>query len=301
MPAHEPTPSWNPILQLFGALAGLSTLAGAVAYALVRYSYSRFYDQLGVTPEQIGLGFSDSLVRAASTVGVPRYRLTSAYVLLLIPLVLFVWPRIEEEHDENNTGAEKTQWWEWVSWVAAVALAVVFTRSPDDVLNLGAEEAPWGLEEIWPGSALPTLTGIALLLILVSFGLAPSKRSRLVRWPRVPAAYMAIGAASLLLALLPAFEFPGYAAGAGSTIREGFDMPAREDRYGTLPRLGVRADRVALRWLQEKPKGLQLGSCLRYLGAAGDTLYLYDVTRQSLIRLPASEVVVSTKGTSCYS
>src|SRR5690242_13321534 len=54
------------------------TVVGAVTYGLVRLAYSLFYSQLGLTPEDVGLGYQELLAQSA----------VSLIVLLVIGFVL---------------------------------------------------------------------------------------------------------------------------------------------------------------------------------------------------------------------
>jgi hypothetical protein len=73
---------WGNRVQL---VAGLASVGVAAAYVALRFAYTRFYDTLGVAPEDLGLGKVDLLVRSAGLV------LASALTgVVLLELAVFV-------------------------------------------------------------------------------------------------------------------------------------------------------------------------------------------------------------------
>lgn len=61
---------------------GLVALGGAVAYAIMRYSYQRFYDRFGLTPDDVGPSSAAALTQSGVRVA------TFVALFALLPLVL---------------------------------------------------------------------------------------------------------------------------------------------------------------------------------------------------------------------
>jgi hypothetical protein len=53
-------------LEYYAGLGGLTAI-GLIVYAILRSSYWSFYSRFGVTPEEVGLGYIDTLTRSAPT------------------------------------------------------------------------------------------------------------------------------------------------------------------------------------------------------------------------------------------
>ena len=58
------------------------TIVGAALYVLVRLGHQLFYDQFGLAPEDVGLGYAETLARAAG------FTVFSALVMLPIALLI---------------------------------------------------------------------------------------------------------------------------------------------------------------------------------------------------------------------
>jgi hypothetical protein len=59
----RPSPSGNGLAVLLRDAAAALTITGAVGYALARGAYVFFYDRFGLTPEEAGIGYGDTLIR----------------------------------------------------------------------------------------------------------------------------------------------------------------------------------------------------------------------------------------------
>jgi hypothetical protein len=60
------------------------TLAGAALYLLVRLGQQLFYEQFGLAPEDVGLGYAETLARAAG--------FTASIALVIVPVaLLYAW------------------------------------------------------------------------------------------------------------------------------------------------------------------------------------------------------------------
>jgi hypothetical protein len=67
---------------LIPILTGLVALTGAVAYAIMRYSYQQFYDRFGLTPDDVGPSSAAALTQSGIRVA------TFVALFALLPLVL---------------------------------------------------------------------------------------------------------------------------------------------------------------------------------------------------------------------
>src|SRR6059036_756689 len=64
----------------------LGALAGSIAYAIMRYSYQRFYNEFGLTPDDVGPSSAAALTQ--SGVGVAAFVALFAVLPLTLALVL---------------------------------------------------------------------------------------------------------------------------------------------------------------------------------------------------------------------
>jgi hypothetical protein len=65
---------------------GLGAFAGGVGYAIMRYSYQRFYNEFGLTPDDVGPSSAAALTQ--SGVGVAAF--VALFALLPLTLALLV-------------------------------------------------------------------------------------------------------------------------------------------------------------------------------------------------------------------
>jgi hypothetical protein len=127
---------WSNRVQL---VAGLASVGVAVAYVALRLAYTRFYDTLGVAPEDLGLGKVDLLVRSAGLVvlfALAGFLLLEvaafAAGLITVALVFFKGIRQDTKKTEQGTPvavprrrpAWAARWWK-VGAAISVALVVV--------------------------------------------------------------------------------------------------------------------------------------------------------------------------------
>lgn len=74
----------------------LAVLLGFAVYAVVRISYSIFYGSVGVRPEEIGLGFSETIADAAVGLAVVGIAVTIA---LFAAVTVYGWIKGKETRD----------------------------------------------------------------------------------------------------------------------------------------------------------------------------------------------------------
>lgn len=174
-----------------------------------------------------------------------------------------------------------------VVYVACVHFYSLFGVSPADVgLNYGrllAESA--GLVALWsiPAAAAAWLWNATERRALLKKAGAKSilQRVRMSMW-FAPGAVFAFVA--LVLVIL--------ASGDRADVKRG-NLPSAS--LGLFPR-PWRADLVSLRWLTNSPVREVPSGCLIYLGQADGTLILYAFKRDQTLRVPASNVVMQSRG-----
>jgi hypothetical protein len=115
-------------------VAGLTSVGVAVAYVALRLAYTRFYDTLGVAPEDLGLGKVDLLVRSAGLVvlfaltGVVLLEVAASVVVpIAIALVFFKGMRKDTKKPEQGTpaaGPRRRPAWTARWWKAGAAISV---------------------------------------------------------------------------------------------------------------------------------------------------------------------------------
>jgi hypothetical protein len=74
------------LLGFLGQLAASVTALGVISYAVLRYSYERFYNQFGVGLEEVGLRYTDVLARSGLLLAI------AVLVPVLLGLVLLQGP-----------------------------------------------------------------------------------------------------------------------------------------------------------------------------------------------------------------
>lgn len=290
----EPTPAstadrasrWSNRLEL---VVGLTSLLVAVAYVALRFAYTRFYDALGVAPEEVGLGQVDLLVRSVGLAVVFVVMGALALELVAVAVACFLALRVLP-----RTGQ-----------IIEMLLEDLKGRPKPSALLVGVGIVSWVGLPLLPRTApgligyVPfalVLTGAVLmyrrrrgLTHLVSDARATRQTIRLglftafagiARWWKVGAATVTAASVVLLFALV-ALTAPN----ASRLVQEG-----RAYRDWAVP---WRADPATVYWIHQRPADDPLsGRCLMYLGHANGIAVLYDARTRRVVRVPSGEVVV---------
>jgi hypothetical protein len=79
--------TWNATLEWFLDHQGALVAAGGlVIYVFLRHSYNRFYSSFGVSPEEVGFGYADLLVRSAVSTAL-SILVGALTILLAVPVI----------------------------------------------------------------------------------------------------------------------------------------------------------------------------------------------------------------------
>lgn len=135
------TSVWSNRVQL---VAGLASVGVAVAYVALRLAYTRFYDALGVAPEDLGLGKVDLLARSAGLVvavalaGVFLLEV-AAFVAIPIATALVFFKRAPEdtgkpEQSTSAAGPRRRPAWVRRWWKVGAAISVALVVVPITLL-----------------------------------------------------------------------------------------------------------------------------------------------------------------------
>jgi hypothetical protein len=245
----------------------------AVAYAGLRFAYGSFYDQLGVAPEEVGLGQIELLVRSFGLVVVVAILFGVFVALVVVPLLALTGATV---------GVAATDWMlRELPWWALLPLALVplalfllthglVIAGLVCVLAVIVYVGAIGGYARGRGNDLPT--GRALAAVLLSW---------MSRWGRP----VALVSGALSLALVFALTL-SLASTTGALVREGW-----AERDWAVP---WRADPATVYWIGPSPALDPVGGrCLMYLGQANSILVLYDVTARRSVRVPASQVLLA--------
>jgi len=243
----------------------------AAVYAGLRLAYSGFYDRLGVSPEEVGLGQVDLVVRSIGLIA-----LTAVTAVTLVIFIVLVVVALSAA-----TGASKFVDWvlekapRWAALVLIVSLTSWF---------LGLAFLPSWLRQYLfyaPAAAL-------LLAGPVGYLLFPELRGRHVERARAMVSQLwvvgtvAVGALSVaFITAITVILAPAAAHG----VQDG-----RSYRDWSVP---WRADPVTVVWLQQGAGTDPLGAhCLMYLGQANGIAVLYDVDTHQSVRLASAGVLL---------
>jgi hypothetical protein len=265
----------------------LMTIAGSAFFGL---AYFRFYDDLGLTPEEAGLSTAQILARSVLGTLTLLVTISVSVYLLLLPFI----PRLAAA-DVTPTLAKP------LSRREKLALFVLVLVD-GSLLAIVADKYVDALPH-WVTIAAIALLALACAAVTLTF------KAR-ATWPPLSVGFRPL--------MLRARDFVGgflvcvalTFALVTLVIHRIADDQARDARQGKavrgwsflqLPVLGVRAEPADLAW-KAKPNGLAVPQCVLYLGRRDSSLVVYDVVRKNTLRLSASDVVVSVRRdrTSCY-
>jgi len=255
--------------------AAVLTVIGLITYGILRAVYGLFYARLGVAPEEVGLGYVDTLEQ--SVVGLVIVALISAAGGLIALWVSFVLGR-KLFAIGHHFGARLQAW----SYLGLTFLA------PMVLLALSVKYR-----------SLEILVAIVpLWIFMLSRGYAaarngtPTEEDVTLRvFVRQRQRFIPFFVASVVRPLL--ITTPLYAWVLGTDAREGRSV---EGLSWVLPILTLRAERAEVAWAGSPPPlwfTSVSGHCLMYLGQSNGVTVLYDVRSRSSIRAPTVSLVVT--------
>jgi hypothetical protein len=298
---------------LIPIVTGLVALIGAVAYAIMRYSYQQFYDLVGLTPDDVGPNSAAALTQSGVRVGtfVGLFALLPAALALLVSqgLAKLLTPDFSRL---MRTGLEQSRLVIRLRAGADLLLPIV----PALALYRGFTAATNGSRE------LDELIILAIAVLLVtakryakalgSEGRYDPRRNGLTAsfvraTNRVPSTGWIVAIAlSFCGALVLAGSLPRDAKATARRCVIFHDQPVRwihthRTFFGVgnlnhMAVLQVRADPARL-FPQSDPSREQLKGSRRlvYLGDAGGHDFVFDRKQRRTLQIPDTSVVIATR------
>jgi hypothetical protein len=272
------------------------TALGLILYGLLRLANSLFYDPLAVKPEEVGLGYAETLSQSA--VGVLLVLLTSFAVFGLFVAFLGGFPAAMRKADdwaEKLPVPSPSRPLGRPTRLAAVVLVLLFIAVVAGGPLYVTIRPPHGrLGTVLHVLANVVYGGIAVFVLL----LALRGAWQAVRTGRARRLLLPAGAAFALSAALTLATVMLQAWDDGRAVRLG---QVRHPTFlGFIPFGSWGADAVWVEWVAaDPPQGFVTGRrrCLLYLGRANGTAVFYDAASGSdrTVRVPASDVVITTR------
>jgi hypothetical protein len=246
------------------------TILGITIYTTLHAVYSLFYSQLGVTPEEIGLGYADIVQQAAGLV-----------VAIVISAV--------SSAVASNLGIAVG------NWLLRIGHRLAVTRRASSLLAL-LFLPPVAL--IIVGLKYPfALIPIPVWMFCLSRGWTAGSEARppdqVQYGDQLTLRYVLFFTAAIIAPLL--VTTPLYAWRLGRSVQHGESVRGLSS---TIPILTLRAELSDVALSDGKPAPWFTaisGHCLMYLGQANNVTMLYDVQTHSSIRAPSSTVIVTVR------
>jgi hypothetical protein len=260
---------------------GALTVGGLAVYGVVRLSYALFYEPLGVTPEEVGLGYQQTLAESALAVVVILLILGGAVATVLIFYATFLGLLLRFRWRVRPKSLRATT-------PVSIEDAI---RILDEKLKKAPPDKKKGIE-----SNLKSLFCLYRLKRSLGSEEFPRTRSNLIAF------------ATLIAASVTCFALVADARNAGRAARRG-DAVRGTKLAGAVPLLGVRAEPAEVSPLHGSTReslGLVAGvRCILYLGQSSGTAFFYvpPAKKRSgrTLRIPSSEVAITVfdKSTGC--
>jgi hypothetical protein len=251
-----------------------------VVFAIERLATSVFYGQFGVTLEEVGIGYEESLLE-----GVVLFLLlwVAVNVFILAPsiaAILYGWAHFSAfargfwDAAKESPRAMLAYTAHRLSAVAMIIVVIVFRNDLDSKL-LGA-----------------AIGGALVLLVVLGIHLRGPKA-------RAPAAWAVILRRSLIVTSITAVLL------LVTFLAAPFFWAMRDSRAAAMglevagfPAISWRALPVTVHWLQPESAPAIVsalgGHCVVYLGQSNGITVLFDVQDQRTLRLPTSGIVLQT-------
>lgn len=287
------------ILKRSAEVFSLLTVAGLLLYGTVWSCYNSFYGTFGLEPEDVGVTYARTIIRAA--VGF----LT---LLLILGLALFLLVNPFKSGEAGRRSSSTAARWFAFAVVCVFTLAVYFMSGllPDSYNQTGYHGRHTVLKTV-----VLIVLGSASLLSVVLAVLRPRRWSQIVeavrgRLWRVPNGsrsgfkdIVVKSAPAILAVLLVAFVALPMAVGArlATNVKGGSLVVG----YGLIPRLvlDIEVIPVEVTWIgTPKPAELPSDSAFVLLGQANGTTVLYESIGRRVYRVPSSNLLLSSKAAS---
>jgi hypothetical protein len=257
-------------------------LTGVLTYGLLYLAYEEFYNNFGVSLDELGIGYPQLLAKGAA-----GFAVLLLFSLLTVGASIFIW------------GALLSDAWARMSSSKALKRLLRFLASPLMRLVLvvaGAALFFWG----------PAWLRVILILSLAVYGLVPILRRTYASGDSSSShasASLATPGRRLTVAILATTVIA--VLGAGVTLIAAAHGDAAMIKKGKLPVSGLPvsisswgardAVLIPLTPAADKAYASVAGHKLMYLGAGQDRFILFDIDKQRTIRIPSRDLVVSTE------
>ena len=269
---------------LISIATGLAAVAGAILYAIMRYSYGQFYNAFGLTPDDVGPSSAAALTQ--SGVGVATFVLLFAVLPVALALVVALAC--------DRALAVRLERWPIALRLAVSTLAAVATYRAFTALTDGHGE----LKQL-------LVLAIGVPLVLAKRGAPSGAAAR--RLPRV--GWIVAGLMTAVGALVLGGSLPGDARLTADCALSHPSEPVRfVHTHRTLPFLAhigvlrVRADPADLEWVDGSSQTPLPRQPLVYLGEAGGRIFVSSVSQCRTAQLPEGSIVLTTQpnATHCH-
>jgi hypothetical protein len=257
--------------------------AAGILYAVLRISMAVFYNQFDMTPEEAGFSNDEVLRQSATFLGVLLlYGLLSIVFnwLAVTPFVRInaVIERLGLMQESKNRRLLLVGGWGPFALALMVFYAVGFFGNSPTATLVSAGVAAF---------CFLVVPRLVLLLPLVRDVIVLAddsvRRSRHLGLSRV----LSIGSAGV--AALLVFLLPLLAIAAADEVKSYGDAGGRLFPWRALP--------ATVKWTTEAPLVNLANDChdLRLLGESGEKVFLFDRDAETTVRIPAQDVIVSTR------
>ena len=290
--AAQPGPkSLSAASWFFKDVSGGLLLTGVLTYGLLHLAYAKFYNNFGVSLDELGIGYPQLLSQGAA-----GFAVLLLFSLLTVGASIFIW------------GALISDIWASMSRSKTLKRLLGFLKRPSGQWVLvvsGAALFFWG----------PAWLRVILLLVLALYGLVPilrrtyasgdsssshasgdSSSSHASASPAPPSRRLtvAILATTVIAVLLAGVTLIVAAQGDAAMIKKGkvpvSGLPLSVSSWGARDAVLIPLTPTA-----EKAYASVAGHKLMYLGASQNRFILFDVDKQRTIRIPSRDLVVSTE------
>jgi hypothetical protein len=304
------------------ALISSLTIIGLVTYSLLRLAYSVFYDQLGLEPEDVGLGYGGILSQSITGLVflVVLFALVGLVVIgvsFLIGLAAVLIVGILTSIVNSLLAKMPAGVRDWLTTPGpGNAYSIVLTI----LLAIAGIQFAWGyggpifvglVERSALGSLLSAAQGFSSVvaqlptpvLVLTPMSGIPWL---LIAWNRYypprevhpikPSIERGVAITGLvLIGLSTVAMFLAIAASDGEAVSRG---TARHASVFGVRIAGWGGDPATVTWSSTAPQSSQAygHDCLMYIGQVADTILLYDVTTQVTLRVSAQTATVALEG-----
>lgn len=126
----------------------------------------------------------------------------------------------------------------------------------------------------------------------------PSPARRLLPRPHLGPRWTSVLVVLAIVLAIGGIEFA--ADRATARVAERYEQVTRGFTVEPSSMMEIRVEPVTVEWAGDGPPPVEISESLMLLGAGDDTVFVFDLDRQSLVRLPATDVVVVQRCNPAY-